>query len=320
MSAWLGLEGFECKWAIPHKTKIMRKPKGVGCELKSCADCETKVLLRLEIMEGKVPMSTKDFVQEYGASTAVALRLTKEYFGSGRTVIADSAFSSVKTAEALLQRGLHFIGCVKTASRRFPMAYCTEFFKDAANLRGQHCTLQSEVPCAGGATAPIFAVSWKDKKMKNFIASRGTTLQGSPHLRLRHRRPTEGEAGHTIREQLEVARPAVVEKYFQGFSAIDVHDHYRQGSLGMEMYWPTKTWWHRLFSTIFGMICTDSYLAYCHEFKMAHPHGMGTKLRFDDFLGHVAFNLIKGPFADLSEGISLRNSATPVPISLSVSF
>jgi hypothetical protein len=154
----------------------------------------------------------------------------------------------------MLQHGLHFIGGVKTPSRHFPMAYCTEFFKDEANLRGQHCTLQSDVSWGGGATATIFAVSWKHKKIIFFFCYTWyTTLQGSPHLRLRHRRPSEGEAGHTIREHLEVAGQPLSRSIFKDFPRLtDVHDHYRQGSLGMEMYWPTKQWWHRIFSTIFG--------------------------------------------------------------------
>lgn len=60
MIAWEGLEG---KWSIkgmPHVTKIARKPKGVGAEVKSLADGESGVLLGLEIMEGRELMATKN--------------------------------------------------------------------------------------------------------------------------------------------------------------------------------------------------------------------------------------------------------------------
>jgi hypothetical protein len=52
---------------------------------------------------------------------------------------------------------------------------------------------------------------------------------------------------------------------------------------------------------------------------MAHPHGMTSKVGFHDFLCHVAFNLIIDPFVDLPEAISLRNTSTTAPASLSVS-
>ena len=54
MSAWKGSEKYECIFALPHKTKIMRKPQGIGAELKSLADGESGILLHLEFMEGNI--------------------------------------------------------------------------------------------------------------------------------------------------------------------------------------------------------------------------------------------------------------------------
>jgi hypothetical protein len=41
MSAWRGKDGNFCSNGMPHVTKIARKPKGVGAELKDAADSET---------------------------------------------------------------------------------------------------------------------------------------------------------------------------------------------------------------------------------------------------------------------------------------
>ena len=41
------------------------------------------------------------------------------WHGTSRVFAADSWFASVKTAEALAEKGLYFIGDVKTATRRF---------------------------------------------------------------------------------------------------------------------------------------------------------------------------------------------------------
>ncbi|KAL5467108.1 hypothetical protein EMCRGX_G031290 [Ephydatia muelleri] len=38
-------------------------------------------------MEGKEANRRKDFSQEYGEGTAVTLRLTKEYYGTGRAYV-----------------------------------------------------------------------------------------------------------------------------------------------------------------------------------------------------------------------------------------
>ena len=50
----------------------------------------------------------------------MVLRLTKRWAGSGRVVIGDAWFGSYRTAVALLQQGLFFVGNVKNAHKRFP--------------------------------------------------------------------------------------------------------------------------------------------------------------------------------------------------------
>ena len=65
-------------------------------------------------------MSQKKHVKSYGAATATTLRLAELYHGTGKKVISDSWFGSVKSATALLKRGLYSIMLVKTANRDFP--------------------------------------------------------------------------------------------------------------------------------------------------------------------------------------------------------
>lgn len=47
MSAKRDFESFECIFVLPHKTKIIRKPEGVGAEIKSLCDGESGNLLHL---------------------------------------------------------------------------------------------------------------------------------------------------------------------------------------------------------------------------------------------------------------------------------
>ena len=96
-------------------TKIERKPKGVGTtkgvgtELKDAACAQTKIILALEIQEGKQVMASKEYVEEYTkAGTAVVLRLTQPWHGSGRVINSDFAFASITTAMACPDKGLHW--------------------------------------------------------------------------------------------------------------------------------------------------------------------------------------------------------------------
>ena len=57
ISAWRGKDGNYCSDGMPHVTKIKRKPKGVGAELKDAACSQTQVIIALEIQEGKEEMA-----------------------------------------------------------------------------------------------------------------------------------------------------------------------------------------------------------------------------------------------------------------------
>ena len=144
VSSWRGKDGDFCSDGMPHVTRIDRKPKGVGCELKNSADVDTKIILQLEIQEGAEVMNTKEYMSEYKlAGTALLLRLTKPWHGSGRAISADSAFASVTTAVACRKNGMHFTGLVKTATRMFPKLYLDEVeFKelgDDVTLTSMQC-------------------------------------------------------------------------------------------------------------------------------------------------------------------------------------
>ena len=64
-SARRGKDGNYCSDGMPHVTKIARKPKGVGAELKDAACAVTRVIIALEIQEGKDAMAAKRYMQEW---------------------------------------------------------------------------------------------------------------------------------------------------------------------------------------------------------------------------------------------------------------
>ena len=83
MSSWAGADADYNSYGMPHKTKIARKPEGVGAELKALAWGSTGILLKLEIMKGKDTNRQKLYLAEYGEGTAVVLRMSSSLFGSG---------------------------------------------------------------------------------------------------------------------------------------------------------------------------------------------------------------------------------------------
>ncbi|POM58710.1 Hypothetical protein PHPALM_36607 [Phytophthora palmivora] len=156
MSSWQGREEKYTHDGIPHLTKIKRKPEGVGTEVKSIADGDTGVLLGLEIMEGAHRQRQKAYNAEFGE-------------GSGRTIVADSAFASVKTLVQLnLLLGLYFMGMVKTATKEYPLEYL-QCWSSTDCPRGSHVVMESN--CVNGTK--MYALCWTDRKPKMITSNRG---------------------------------------------------------------------------------------------------------------------------------------------------
>ena len=64
MSSWISRKQDRTADGIPHLTKIIRKPKGVGTEIKCAADGLVGIMLCTEICEGKEAESKKKWSEE----------------------------------------------------------------------------------------------------------------------------------------------------------------------------------------------------------------------------------------------------------------
>jgi len=303
MASWEGLEDEYDVFGMPGVQKIARKPKGVGMELKSLACGDTKCILKLEMNEGRRRQAMKAF-EEHGSGCAFVLRLASAFFGTGRTIIADSAFSSVNTLEQCRLRGLYFMGMVKTAHKRFPKQWLKRWFDEYRNAvprreRGEWIALRSTVKI-NHTDRPLLAIGWGDKRLKTIVTNRRTTIPGNPSIRQRHRVVQDDNSRRTDRYTLEIKRPQAIEIYFKYFNTIDFHDHLRQGSLRLEQYWKTKKWWHRVFAVVFGIIVTNSFLAYKYEHTNGDLLIDSSTMDFNDFIQKLAKSLIFNTFLETS--------------------
>ncbi len=303
MSAWRGKNGKYCVEGMPHVTKIIRKPEGVGAELKSIGCGESGILLRLELIEGSEEQKKKDhYAETQSEGTAVTARLSEPWFNTKRVVVADSAFSSIKTCKYLASNGLYFMGMVKTARKEFPVDYFKQWI-ESGPARGEFCMLclkqpvpnpaENTQPTSSIAQLPIYACCWNDRKAKCIVSNCGDSTRGTPSSRRRHRIVDNEESGEreTVRYNKVVERPQMIELFFNNFNIIDVHDHFRQGSLAIEKSWKTQSWWHRVFSTVIAMCIVDAYLMYRYESESV-DHSKPKILDFADFRSRLAYQMI----------------------------
>ena len=142
--------------SLPGKVKIIRKPTPIGNEVLDICDSDTLIVLNLELNCGKEKNADKEFVKEYGATTAAALRLSRPWWGTGRTVFQDSWFGSIKSCEQLIDRGLYSVSLVKTAHKNHPR----QLLSDVALSKGEWI---SAVPTLDGA-AKIWCCRYIDRK------------------------------------------------------------------------------------------------------------------------------------------------------------
>jgi hypothetical protein len=119
---WQGKELRHEEGGIPHATKDKTKPVSQGAQMKCSGDSQSRIMMRVEIQEGRARMAAKRFLggdEVYQPHTAVTLRCVEPWFYAHRLVVAESAFSSVATAIAMLRHGLHSAGMVKAAPAVF---------------------------------------------------------------------------------------------------------------------------------------------------------------------------------------------------------
>lgn len=293
--------------ALPHTQKNPNKPKGIGSEMKILADGETKIFLHLEIVRqaSEHPAlkfavnndaTIKGFQVKQAWHCAVTLRAAEYYFDTHRTIIGDSAFASVTTAYWLHVAGLNFMGIVKQCSKLYPKDLLTSLFNamNPSDRKGQFRVCEAEKKLHPDNEKPVKmnAIAWtsssKMKVLKKIISTCGTTAEGPPHKK----RGIEEIVidGVTMKKEIAIPidRPKVVATLFDSFSAVDIHDHYRQGILCMEQHWVTKNWRKRIFSTILGMHLTDAFLGYKLECQMHDSEPMNFKI----FVSMIAKNLV----------------------------
>ena len=104
-----------------HVTYLPRKPTPYGIEIKGAACADGRILLFIEVVEGKEIDARKKFRDEVGSTTACTLMLTEPWKGTGRIVVGDSWFGSCNTAEWLMDvNGLYCILAVKTGHKGYP--------------------------------------------------------------------------------------------------------------------------------------------------------------------------------------------------------
>ena len=94
----------------------------------------------------------------------------------------------------------------------------------------------------------LLTVGWTDRKRKLTVSTYGNTLPGTHHKK----RCWTVEYGCERIFTKEVKRPSIVKHYFDAASAIDIHNHFRQGVVSLETAMKIRRWALSVFLHNFG--------------------------------------------------------------------
>ena len=147
-------------------------------------------------------------------------------------VAGDSWFASVNTAQQLEERGLYFVGDVKTGTSRFvPKA---DYSEATPAENGAWATFTTDLKLSGDKTIPIYCVTHRrGESIHAFVSSCGTTLAGNSVLAYFEDEEERVQA-ETVDYELTRKCPRVLNNFTLAQPSIDSHNRYRQHLLAME--------------------------------------------------------------------------------------
>ncbi|EPB90330.1 hypothetical protein HMPREF1544_02856 [Mucor circinelloides 1006PhL] len=260
---------------MPNLKKVPRKPHPIGQEFKTLADRHSYCILQMDTVSDAV---SKEYDNKPGVKKLMATIkrwLVKPWFGSGRTVIADSWFGSSPDMTAMLSDlGLYSIMQV-TKRRYWPRGMpVTDIVEQLEPAHGSHHYTMMKKNSDSGT---IFVCSYRDRKVKAFISSCGTISR------------LDGQRTSVSFGSLEVAanRPDVVNKYETHKSSVDAANNLRDNKISYHDIISTERWEMRFFEFFFLGICeANAFSAY----RVFNENGGTTHSAFKDFL---AWSLLK---------------------------
>ena len=272
MGRWLGK-------GMPGLMIVPRKPTPVGREAHTTACAISGVIIFYEPYEGKQLMKDKDFCRTAGKNPAKALRCTRNWFGSGRLVVLDSGFASVKCALHLHDHGLFMIGNVKTGTTGFPK----DWLLSQVPSRGDRAVASATVTSPAGNQVDLLAAADRDRQPMALLGTAGTSLEG--RTLTRHFTTIRADGTYNVREAT-LQQMQIHEVYREYFNALDRHNSLRQGGDSFEDSWKTHHWYIREFQVLFGMSEVNAWLLY----KRFRP-GCGN-VSFNDYRRSLCYLLL----------------------------
>ena len=282
---------------LAHISFVPRKPRPLGTEMKASACAETKMMLGLEIQEGKLPMQAlgPHRLTSTAACTHRLMKLTENCGQQGRErpnlFYGDAWFGTLACLCNVKKQGHEGIFAIKTGSSGIPKKHFENLMKNFP--AGAHMVCEAKVTFEGEEMIVVYiAYKYNNRKVLHFAMTKNAGSTVPDPNRPYHARFKDPNGNMTRRD---IPRPAVLSDYFRNSPTIDVHNQLRQGSLGLEDAWVTQDPWFRLNTTIIGMTFVDTKQAIQYHVGGNHPLASLTTVQF---AGVIVQAILEMPLSD----------------------
>jgi hypothetical protein len=210
---------------------------------------------KLEDLEFAGPLLDAGY-KEIPAHAQWILRITEDYHGTDRMLVADAGFGSVTAARLLYKVGIWCIMNIKGCHKLAPKAWCLSHLRD----RGDTINLVNEE-----FGVPLLLSGHMDKKPMVLVATVGTSDNAVQALkRVRYRfKHDEG----VMRRTYYLVHSVVHSMYRRFFNVVDVHNRSRHGVRDIAAVWQCMFYGTRLIMTIFHFVAVNAIKI----FRQYHP-------------------------------------------------
>lgn len=182
ISRWYGVGGHWLGVGLPMYITMDRKPEN-GCKIQSSCCGKSGMLTRLQIIKS-ADDDNCNTTENMPRGTQETIELVRPWLGSWRLTCGDSHFASVRTAEIMYENGMFFEGCIKNATKRYPMKPLSE---TALEGRGDSLSMLSSFS-HDSKEYRMAAVAWVDRNRRYLISTAGKTIPGAEQVRVRWRK------------------------------------------------------------------------------------------------------------------------------------
>ena len=274
---------------------VPRKPRDTGLECKTVCDGISKVLLHIDVQEGKWRMVGKKHNEIYGKAAGCTLRLVEHWRGTGRIVIGDSWFGNQKTVAGLLERGLFCILNIKGATT-VPAEFIKGKLSGQVRKFGIKTTYQLE---CNNEKYDVWLAGHQERNPMVLVAT-CSTLAAGPDRRFKVFYVDDNGVEQAQWNEYDTTQMHYL--YRTHFNRIDLHNRVRQEFIHFADVWQTHEWTNRVMGEVWGIITTNTFFICKFHFEvykditpLRFTHQLANQLMRNKF---IALDTIERPMCE----------------------